>query len=600
MSAIGQATEREKSASLRPLWRLIPYVMRYKAYLSAALFFLLAAAAATLALPTAVRRMIDFGFGANDATLINQYFSFLIVLALLLAVASALRYFFVITIGELIVADVRRDVFAHVMTLSSGFYDSAQSGEIVSRLTADTTQIKSTFGATASMALRNLILGIGAVGMMIVTSPSLSAIVIGAIPLIVLPLIFFGRRVRARSRIAQDSLADASAFSTEAVGAVRTYQEFTNEHLAAERYDGAVTTAFRAARGSIATRSALTAVAIFMVFASIVAVLWIGARSVLDGTMSAGTLSQFVIYAVMAASSLATLSEVWGEVQLAAGAAERLSELLDEVPEVQDGTGSAAPDGGKIGNIDFESVTFAYPTRTETAALRDFSLSVRNGETVAIVGASGAGKSTIVALLLRQYDPDQGRITMGGVDISDFTLYDLRQQMAIVPQDPIILSGTVYDNIAFARQNATVAEVEAAAAAAQAHQFITGLPKGYQTQVGERGITLSGGQRQRIAIARAILRDAPILLLDEATSALDAQSEALVQKAVNTVMRGKTTLVIAHRLATIRKADRIIVMDNGAVGEEGTHESLSKKKGGIYARLAALQFSDFNNLEAIG
>ncbi|MEL6378117.1 MAG: ABC transporter transmembrane domain-containing protein, partial [Pseudomonadota bacterium] len=492
---------------MRPLSRLIPYLTRYKLYIAAAVFFLVTAAVTTLALPTAVRRMIDHGFGANDAGLINQYFSFLIILALVLAAASALRYFFVIAIGELIVADIRRDVFAHVMHLSPGFYDTAQSGEIVSRLTADTTQIKSTFGATASLALRNFILGIGALVMMIITSPSLSAIVVAAIPLIILPIIYFGRRVRARSRIAQDTLAEASAFSTEAVGAVRTYQEFTNEGLAANRYADAVTKAFNAARGSIAARAALTAFGIFMVFSSIVAVLWIGARSVLDGTMSGGTLSQFLLYAVMAAGSLATLSEVWGEIQMAAGAAERLSELLDEEPEIVDGGKKHQPAFGQNPVIGFEQAGFAYPTRLEQPALRDFSLSVKNGESLALVGASGAGKSTIISLLLRQYDPQTGRIMLGGTDLRDFDVQDLRQYMAIVPQDPVILSGTVFDNIAFAKKDASVGEVEAAARAAQAHQFITDLPAQYDTQVGERGITLSGGQRQRIAIARAILRD---------------------------------------------------------------------------------------------
>ncbi|MEL6818031.1 MAG: ABC transporter transmembrane domain-containing protein [Pseudomonadota bacterium] len=591
-------TRREKSSNLRPLSRLIPYLTRYKLYIAAAVFFLVTAAVTTLALPTAVRRMIDHGFGANDAGLINQYFSFLIILALVLAAASALRYFFVIAIGELIVADIRRDVFAHVMRLSPGFYDTAQSGEIVSRLTADTTQIKSTFGATASLALRNFILGIGALVMMIITSPSLSAIVVAAIPLIILPIIYFGRRVRARSRIAQDTLAEASAFSTEAVGAVRTYQEFTNEGLAANRYADAVTKAFNAARGSIAARAALTAFGIFMVFSSIVAVLWIGARSVLDGTMSGGTLSQFLLYAVMAAGSLATLSEVWGEIQMAAGAAERLSELLDEEPEIVDGGKKHQPAFGQNPVIGFEQAGFAYPTRLEQPALRDFSLSVKNGESLALVGASGAGKSTIISLLLRQYDPQTGRIMLGGTDLRDFDVQDLRQYMAIVPQDPVILSGTVFDNIAFAKKDASVGEVEAAARAAQAHQFITDLPAQYDTQVGERGITLSGGQRQRIAIARAILRDAPILLLDEATSALDAESEALVQKAIGTLMKGKTTLVIAHRLATIRRADRILVMDHGKIVEEGTHETLSGIKGGIYARLASLQFNDGIEVEA--
>ncbi|MEL6435836.1 MAG: ABC transporter transmembrane domain-containing protein [Pseudomonadota bacterium] len=605
MSAIAEAInpaaeDPEKAAkarsSLRPLRRLLPYVLRYRWHVVGALVFLIAAAATTLALPTAVRRMIDFGFGANDVTLINQYFTFLIGLAFLLAAASALRYYFVITIGELIVADVRRDVFAHVMTLSPKFYDTAQSGEIVSRLTADTTQIKSTFGATASLALRNLILGLGALLMMILTSPWLSTLVIGVIPLIILPIVFFGRRVRERSRVAQDTLAEASAFSTEAIGAVRTYQEYTNEGLATRRYANAVTTAFDAARNSIAARSALTAFGIFMVFSSVVAVLWIGARSVLDGSMTGGTLSQFLLYAVMAAGSLATLSEVWGEVQQAAGAAERLSELLEETPDIASpahpASKSAQPtETNTIKAVRFDGVSFAYPTRLEQPALVDFNLTIAPGETIALVGASGAGKSTIFSLLMRQYDPAAGSISIGDTDIRDLDLHALRGAMAIVPQDPVILSGTVYENIAFARPGADEADVIAAAKAAQAHGFVEDMPDGYATQVGERGITLSGGQRQRIAIARAVLRNAPILLLDEATSALDSQSEALVQKAINTVMQDKTTIVIAHRLATIRKADRIIVMDHGTIVETGTHESLSRKKGGVYARLAALQFN---------
>lgn len=570
---------------------LLPYLARYKKLVAGAVFFLMLAAVTTLALPTAVRRVIDNGFSADDAALINNYFSMLIVIALLLATASAMRYFFVITLGERIVSDVRRDVFARVMNLSSTFYDTAQSGEIVSRLTADTTQIKSAVGATASLALRNTLLGTGALVMMVITSPSLSAIVIGVIPLIILPIVAFGRRVRAKSRTAQDTLANASAYASEAIGAVRSFQAFTNETLASNRYAGAVDKAFAAARSAVGARAVLTAFAIFMVFSSVVAVLWIGATRVLTGEMTPGTLGQFLLYAIFAAGALGALSEIWGELQLAAGAAERLTELLIEESDVQSPDNPAALPMPPLGTAGFEDVSFAYPTRPKDRALHGLSLEIKPGETVAIVGASGAGKSTIFGLLMRQYDPQSGRIVIDGVDVKDADLQNVRARMAIVPQDVAILSGTVADNIAFGRPDASQQDIELAAKAAQADEFVSDLPDGYETQVGERGVTLSGGQRQRLAIARAILRDAPILLLDEATSALDAESETLVQKALEGLMEGRTTLVIAHRLATILKADRILVMDKGKIVETGTHAVLAKKKNGVYARLAALQFN---------
>ncbi|QBK32419.1 ABC transporter transmembrane domain-containing protein [Roseitalea porphyridii] len=582
--------EDARRRSLQPLARLVPYVLRYKGLLAGAAFFLLLAAATTLTLPTAVRRVIDHGFSGNDAGLINQYFSMLLIIALMLAVASALRYYFVIILGERVVTDVRRDVFAHVMTLSPAFYDTAQSGEIVSRLTADATQVKSAVGATASLALRNLILGIGAVTMMIVTSPQLSALVVGAIPLIVLPIILFGRRVRKRSRAAQDTLAEASAYASEAIGAVRSFQNFTSERIAGLFYGGAVDRAFGAARMAVRARAGLTAFAIFLIFASIVSVLWIGAQAVLAGTMTPGTLGQFLLYAMFAAGALGQLSEVWGEVQQAAGAAERLSELLAEEPLIATPKDPLPLPSPPLGTVGFDEVTFAYPTRPDDSAAHDLTFAVEPGETVAIVGPSGAGKSTIFALLMRQYDPQAGIVRIDSVDLRRADLIEARRRMAIVPQDVTILSGTVADNIAFGKPDASHDEIVAAAKAAQAHGFIEELPLGYDTQVGERGVTLSGGQRQRVAIARAILRDAPILLLDEATSALDAESETLVQKALETLMEGRTTLVIAHRLATIRKADRILVMDRGRIVEEGTHQSLSAKKNGVYARLAALQF----------
>ncbi|MGB7433574.1 MAG: ABC transporter transmembrane domain-containing protein, partial [Ahrensia sp.] len=563
----------------------------YKGLVAGASIFLLAAAVTTLTLPVAVRRVIDFGFSGEDAQLVNNYFAVLLFVAGLLAFASALRYFFVITLGERIVSDLRRDVFAHVMTLSASFYDSAQSGEIVSRLTADTTQVKSAVGATASLALRNTILGIGALTMMVFTSPWLAAIVIAAIPAIVLPIVWFGRRVRKRSRDAQDTLADATAYATEAIGAVRSFQAFTNEAVAADRFGSAVERAFGAARASIGARSVLTGFGIFLVFSSIVAVLWIGARSVMEGTMSPGTLSQFLLYAVFAAGALAALSETWGELQQAAGAAERLAELLIEEPEIRSPANPVALPATPLGTVAFSNVSFAYPTRRDAPALTDLDFTVSGGETIAVVGPSGAGKSTLFGLLLRQYDPQSGSVSIDGVDVAQADLRAVRDRIAIVPQDVTILSGTAAENIAFGSAVTDRKAIIEAAKAAQAHEFIAALPDGYDTQVGERGITLSGGQRQRVAIARAILRDAPILLLDEATSALDAESEVLVQKGLERLMQGRTTLVIAHRLATILKADRILVMENGTIVEQGTHKSLANKKDGVYAHLAKLQFN---------
>ncbi|MDR9761379.1 ABC transporter transmembrane domain-containing protein [Rhizobium redzepovicii] len=585
--------EENKRRSLRPLGRLMPYVMRYRGLVAGALTSLALAAITSLALPLAVRRMIDHGFTQSDGRFINSYFAMLMIMAVVLAVASALRYYFVITIGERIVADLRRDVFSHVTRLSPSFFDVNQSGEIVSRLTADTTQIKSAVGATASVALRNLILCIGAMGMMIVTSPKLSSLVIGAIPLIVFPLVAFGRSVRKRSRAAQDTLANASAFANETIAATRTVQAFNGEDAAATRYGSAVESAYEAARAAIRSRALLTGIAITLIFGSVVAVLWVGAHNVLAGTLSAGTLGQFLLYAVISAGSLGALSEVWGELSQAAGAADRLTELLDEVSPI------AAPDHPQVlpspglGRVEFSDVHFAYPSRPGKSALHGLSLTIAPGETVAIVGPSGAGKSTVFSLLLRFYDPQQGSVTIDGVDAQLTTPEELRRRIAIVPQDVTIFAASIYDNIAFGRPGASRDEVRAAALAAQADEFITRLDQGYETEVGERGITLSGGQRQRIAIARAILKNAPVLLLDEATSALDAESETLVQKALDGLVDGRTTLVIAHRLATVLKADRILVMDQGRVVEEGTHQSLIRH-GGIYARLARLQFDAAN------
>ncbi|WP_037067517.1 ABC transporter transmembrane domain-containing protein [Allorhizobium undicola] len=583
------AAEPRKSRSLKPLSRLNPYLLRYRGMALAALFFLALAAVTTLALPLAVRRMIDHGFASQDASFINDYFAMVIVLALVMAVSSAMRYYYVITIGDRIVSDLRREVFSHVTRLSPAFYDINQSGEIVSRLTADATQIRSAVGASASVALRNTIMCLGAVVMMIYTSPKLSVMVLAAIPVIVFPLIAFGRSVRRRSRAAQDCLAEASAFAGESIGASRTVQAFNAEAAAEARYGRAVEDAFQAARKAVKARAVLTGVAITLVFGSIAGVLWYGAQSVLNGTLSAGTLSQFVLYSVIAASSLGQLSEVWGELMQSAGAAERLMELIAEISPIRSPETPELLPQPPLGEVRFENLHFAYPSRPGRSALKGLDFSVRGGETVAIVGPSGAGKSTIFSLILRFYDPASGRICLDGKDIRNVDLDALRQRLAIVPQDVTIFSGTVHENIAFSRPDASREQVIAAARAAQAAEFIDKLDKGYDSRVGERGVTLSGGQRQRIAIARAILKDAPVLLLDEATSALDAESETLVQKALDELMQNRTTLVIAHRLATVLKADRILVVDDGRVVEQGTHQSLIRD-GGLYAKLARLQF----------
>ncbi len=582
---------QSRSKAIRPLARLLPYLSRYRGLVVGALFSLTLSAATTLTLPLAVRRMVDHGFAASDGTLINNYFEMLLALAALLALASAMRYYFVITVGERVVADLRRDVFANVTALSPAFFDINQSGEIVSRLSADTTQIKSAFGSAASQALRNTILCLGAMAMMIYTSTQLSGLVLAAIPVIVFPLVAFGRAVRQRSRTSQDTLAQTSSFASEAIGATRTVQAFNGEVTAAARYASIVEDAFNAARAAIRSRALLTGFAIFMVFGSIVGVLWYGAHNVLAGTMTAGTLGQFVLYSVIAASALGQLSEVWGELSQAGGAAERLTELLHEVSAVRDPANPIALPSPPRGAIAFDDVQFAYPSRENTVTLNRLSFDIHPGETVAIVGPSGAGKSTIFSLLLRFYDPASGSVRFDGVDLRDASLGDIRNRLAIVPQDVTIFAESIYDNIAFGAPGASREDVIIAAKAAQADEFIIRLEDGYDTLAGERGVTLSGGQRQRIAIARAILRNAPVLLLDEATSALDAESETLVQKALDGLMKERTTVVIAHRLATVLKADRILVMDGGHIVEEGTHQNLVSK-GGLYARLARLQFHD--------
>ena len=582
-------SQKPDRSGLRPLMRLFPYLLNYKGHLIGALVFLIIAAATTLSLPLAIRSMVDNGFTKADSAFVDNYFYALFAIAALLAISSSLRYYFVIWLGERVVADLRRDVFAHITTLSADFFDSAKTGELVSRLTADTTQIKSAAGATASMALRNIVLIIGSIFMMISTSPSLSLIVLVAIPIIVLPIFAFGRNVRKKSRYAQDMLAGATAYASESISSVKTLQAFTNEKLVASRFSDEVEKSFAAARSSVAARAFLTAFAIFMIFSSVIGVLWIGAGAVLDGTMSPGLLGQFLIYSAVAAGSLGALSEVWGELSQAAGAAERLSELLATQPVVKSPTSPLSLPKPISGALSFKDVSFSYPTRKDQSIVRDLSLSVKPGETIALVGSSGSGKSTLFNLALRYYDPTSGTVEMDGIDVTKLAPIDLRSQIALVPQDTTIFAMSASDNIRFGRPDASDADVREAAKLALADEFIGKLQNGYETVVGERGITLSGGQRQRISIARAILKNAPLLLLDEATSALDAESEKLVQKALDGLMVGRTTIVIAHRLATVLKADRIMVMDGGRFVEEGTHEELVAK-GGIYARLAKLQF----------
>ncbi len=575
---------------LRALAVILPYVARYRGRAFAAIGALVAAAMVTLAFPLAIRGMIDVGFSDADAGFVNRSFLTLIVLAGALALASSCRYYLVMTIGERIVADLRRDVFAHLMRLSPAFFDKVHSGEIISRLTADTTQIKSAVGASASTALRNLVLFVGATIMMVVTSPRLSGLILMVIPAIVLPIVAFGRRVRRNSRLAQDRLADASAYAAEGVGGVRTIQAYTLEGVADSRFASLIETSFAAARRATASRALLTAFAIFLVFASVVAVLWWGAHSVLAGTMSAGLLGQFLLYSVFAAGALGELSQVWGEVSQAAGATERIAELLATKPRIARPLRPQPLPTPTRGEIIFDNVHFNYDA-PGSPVLRGVSLNIRPGERVAIVGPSGAGKSTLFSLLMRYYDTVAGNIQIDGVDIRQADPAAIRKVIGFVSQDPAIFALTAEENIRFGNLDADQAAVRAAAIAAYADPFITALPNGYDTTIGERGVTLSGGQRQRLAIARAILKEAPILLLDEATSSLDAESETMVQEALETLMHGRTTLVIAHRLATIKSADRIIVMDEGRIVEEGTHQSLVAR-GGLYARLAELQFHD--------
>ena len=581
--------DRPKSKSVGPIMGLAPFIRPYKSTLFAALAALLVTAALSLTLPLAVRRIID-NFNAEDA-LIDLYFAGAIGIAGLLALFSAIRFFLVTRLGERVVADVRRAVYDRVIGMSPAFYERIMTGEVLSRLTTDTTLILSVISSSVSFALRHTLTMIGGLIFMAVTSAKLTGLVLLIVPLVVVPILTLGRRVRRLSRESQDAIADSSGNASETLLAAQTIQAYTFEAASRSRFGALTETAFDAARRRIKTRAAMTAIVIFLIFSGVVGVLWIGARDVRAGVMSPGLLVQFVIYAVMVAGAVAALSEIWGELQRAAGATERLVELLQTTDPIEDPANPIPLPAPMRGEITFDDVTFRYPARPDVAALDAVNLTIHPGETVAFVGPSGAGKTTVFQTLMRFFDPQLGTITLDGHDIRDFAREDLRRAYALVPQEPVIFATTARENIRFGRPEATDAEVETAARAAALHDFLVKLPDGYDSYVGERGVMLSGGQKQRIAIARAILRDAPVLLLDEATSALDAESEQAVQQAVEAMSEDRTTLIIAHRLATVKKADRIIVMDQGKIVATGTHNALVAE-GGLYARLARLQFTD--------
>ena len=582
--------ERAKSRNVGALRALWPFLAPYRGLLAAALGALVLTAGVSLVLPLAVRRVVD-GFETSAAALLDQYFLAAFGIALLLAVGTGLRYYLVTRLGERVVADIRKAVFARTIRMSPAFFERIMTGEVLSRITTDTTLLLSVIGSSVSVALRNVLILIGGTALLVVTSPKLALMVLLLVPLVIVPIVTLGRRLRRLGRENQDWIAASSGSASEALLAAQAVQAYTHEGRSTAAFERVTEQSFLSAKARIATRAAMTVIVIALVFAGIVGVLWIGARDVRAGTMSVGELVQFVIYAVMVAGAVGALSEIWGELQRAAGATERLVELLSIEDGVRDPARSAALPRPVRGEVVFDGVTFHYPTRPTRPALDDVSFTVRPGETVALVGPSGAGKTTVIQLLERFWDPDVGRITLDGVPLSDMARDDFRRAMALVPQDAAIFADTARANIRFGRPDATDAEVEEAARAAAAHRFLVDLPMGYDTQVGERGVMLSGGQKQRIAIARAILRDAPVLLLDEATSALDAESERLVQDAVDRLAEGRTTLVVAHRLATVKKADRILVFEDGRIVADGTHDSLVGE-GGLYARLARLQFTE--------
>ncbi|RED11180.1 ABC transporter transmembrane domain-containing protein [Pontivivens insulae] len=579
--------DRARATRLSPIRGLAPFLAPYKLWIAGAALALIFTASLTLVLPIAVRRVVD-SFLADDLGVVDSYFAAALGIVALLAIGTALRYMIVTLIGERVVADIRKAVYDKVIGMSPVFYERLMTGEVLSRLTTDTTLILSVVSSSISVALRNVLTFMGGLVLMLLTSPKLTMAVLVLVPLVILPIVVMGRRLRVLSRENQDRIAGSSAMASETLMAAQTVQAYTHEAVSRGGFGDLTEGAYDSSRRRIRVRAIMTAIVIFLVFTGVIGVLWLGVRDVRAETMSPGTLVQFLIYAILVAGAVGALSEIWGELMRAAGATERLVELLDaEDPIRDDGTAIYVPGAGSVAIRD---ASFRYPARPTVPALEEVSLEVRAGETVAIVGPSGAGKSTIFQLLLRFYDPDAGQIELDGVNIRDLPREQMRRAFALVPQEPVIFAASARENIRFGRPDATDAEVEAAARAAAAHDFLTALPDGYDTYVGERGVMLSGGQKQRIAIARAILRDAPVLLLDEATSALDAESERAVQAAVEDLSKDRTTLVIAHRLATVKKADRIIVMEGGRIVASGTHDSLVAE-GGLYARLARLQFT---------
>ncbi|MCU0909105.1 MAG: ABC transporter transmembrane domain-containing protein [Rhodobacteraceae bacterium] len=585
-TTIDDRPRSRRVGALRGLW---PFVRPYRALGGLALAALLLTAAVSLVLPLAVRRVVD-GFETESAALLDSYFVAALGIAGLLAVGTGLRYYLVTRLGERVVADLRRAIFDKMVGMSPAFYERLLTGEVLSRITTDTTLILSVLGSSVSVALRNVLLLAGGLVMLMVTSPKLTGLVLLLVPAVIVPIVLLGRRLRQLSRENQDWIAQSSGRASEVLLAAQAVQAYTHEGPARADFAAVTEKSYASAEKRIGTRAVMTVIVIALVFGGIVGVLWMGAQDVRAGAMTVGELVQFVIYAVIVAGGVGALSEVWGEVQRAAGATERIVELLTAVDTVADPAAPVPLPRPAKGAVAFEGVTFRYPARPETSALDAITLRVEPGETVALVGPSGAGKTTILQLLLRHYDPDQGCVTLDGIDLRAMDRADFRQAIALVPQDPVIFADTARANIRFGRLDASDAEVEAAARAAAAHGFLSDLPQGYDSQVGERGVMLSGGQKQRIAIARAILRDAPVLLLDEATSALDAESERAVQTAVERLAKGRTTLIVAHRLATVKRADRIVVFDRGRIVAQGTHDSLVAE-GGLYARLARLQFT---------
>jgi ATP-binding cassette subfamily B protein len=577
---------KRKIGELRRLGR---FLKPYRLFVLGAVLALTVAAGTVLTIGQGVRRLVDDGFAAGNIELLNESLVALLIIVVLLAAATYSRYFFVSWLGERVVADIRKSVFEHTLRLDPTFYETMRVGEVMSRLTADTTLIQTVVGTSASMALRNVLLVLGGLVMLAVTSPQLTVLVLLVVPVVLVPILFFGRRVRKLSRESQDRLADVGSYLDESIANIRTVQAFNHEDVDRSRFAGRVEDTFQTSVRRIRSRASLTAIVILLVFGAIGVILWMGGREVISGGISAGDLSAFIFYSIIVASSVGAISEVIGSLQHAAGAVERLFELLDMEPNIAAPAAPKSLPKGRLAQVALDNVTFHYPSRPEQPALHEFSLDMAPGETVALVGPSGAGKTTVFQLLLRFYDPASGQLTLNGVDLRELDPSDLRSHIGLVPQEPVVFSASAFENIRYGRPGASDAEVRAAAEAASALDFLDALPDGFDTFLGEKGVRLSGGQRQRIAIARAILRDPNVLLLDEATSALDAESERAVQTALAGLMHNRTTLVIAHRLATVMAADRIVVIDEGRIVAEGTHESLVTE-GGLYARLAELQF----------